>query len=301
MANRGQRATRRRRGQQRRRTGRRPTTLMRSRRMQMSGQSRTPSSLGFQHVRRVLTAALPILSGSTQLTLLSIFDLAFNLYKLTVDSKVYYPGAYCMYKITPGCLVKQSPLLAQNGAQYSFPGHPISLKYIACVIHSTVALSSYVGKWAAVFIPFIEPHDDKHYAKYIDKLTFDEIATMPNSVTGPSYTDLRLMYRMRDRTAYCARPRELDEAIGLVIVAWDNQARDTPADKPLNSQFNCEFELTAGFQPHVIFGPQHRVNYEAGTFKPITLTDGTKAMDVTKRKIEDIDWSHELLAQMEIH
>lgn len=300
MPNRGKRAGRRTRQQRRRRNGRRPTPAMFSQRFQLAGRSRIPSSLGYQQVRRILTAALPILSGTTQLAILTIFDLAFNLYKLTVAAKDYYPGAYCMYKLTPGCLVKQSPLLAKNGAKFSFPGHPVSLKFISCIMHATVSMSSYVGKWTAVFIPFIENHDDSHYSDLIDKLTFDEIAAMPNAVSGPTFNDLRLMYRFKDRTAYCARPRELSEAIGLLIVAWDNQARDSPSDKPVNSQFNCEFELTAGFLPHVIFGPQHRVDYPASTFRPICLTDGTKAMDVNSRQLEDIDWSPELLAQMDL-
>lgn len=269
--------------------------------MSISGLSRQPaSSIGYQQVRRILTASLPFVITGKTITLLNIFDLAFNLFKLTVDKQDYFTGAYCIYKITPGCLVKQSPLLAQSGTNYTFPGHPVSIKFISFIIHSTASLGSYAGKWAAVFIPFLEMHDDSHYSTVITSLTFDEISAMPHAVVGPTFTDLRIMYRMRDRTAYCARPRELKESIGLVVVAWDNQARDSPDAKPLNSQFNCEFELTAGFQPHVIFGPQHRVEHAEKVFKPICLTDGTSALDIRTKELVAIDWSSEKLATMEL-
>lgn len=259
------------------------------------------AAIGFQKILRVLTASLPMIVSGKSVNLLGIFNLGFNLYKTVYENTSYYTGAYCMFNITPGCLIKQSSLLAQDGLKYSFPGHPISVKFLSAVVHSTVSLSSYAGKWAAVFIPFRENHDHKHYEQVIEKLTFDEIASMPYAVSGPTFSDLKFSYKMRDRTAYCARPRELNEAIGLVAVAWDNAARDTNTSAPTNASFNCEMEIRAGFQPHVIFGPQHRVTYDGTVFEPICLTKGDKVMTTYhngERRIEMIDWAADELAHM---
>lgn len=257
---------------------------------------------GYQTILRVLTAALPLVTGQGPTDLIGLFNLAFNLYKKVIDKADYYTGAYCSFKITPGCLVKQSPLLAKDAAKYSFPGYPISIKNISIVVHCTNKLGVSAGKWTAVFIPFLELHDNGHYTKMIENLNFDEIASMPYARTGPTYSDLRISYRMRDKTAYCARPRELTEPIGVLIVAWDIGAQDNMTSKPANSDFNCEVELYAGFMPHVIFGPQHRVTYDGNTFDPIALTDGKKVMvthEDGRRYLEDIDWSYELVEKMD--
>lgn len=87
---------------------------------------------------------------------------------------------------------------------------------------------------------------------------------------------------MRDKTAYCARPRELSEPIGVVLIVWENSAQDSDVigNRPVNSQFNCEVELSAGFLPHAIFGPQHRIDHDASVFRPIPLTEGDKVVRI---------------------
>lgn len=229
--------------------------------------------------------------------------IVFNYYKYSIGGKDLYAGAFSQFKITPGCLIRQSPLLAKDGEKYTFPGYPISVQHLSFTFKATVAAAAYVGKWAAVFIPYIEAHDNEHYKEKIANLTFMEVASMPYAKTGLTSKPLQINYRMRDKTAYCARPRELNEAIGLVIVAWDNLTRDDPTAKPTNSLFNCELELRSGTKPHVIFGPQHRVTYEASVFEPISLTDGSETLTIDEhgnKKIEKIDWSRELLDQMAI-
>lgn len=247
-------------GRPRRRRPQRPTYVLKSGTTINSRANQ--NGFGFQKVVRIL-AALPMIINSSPVSLIGLFDLAFNLYKSTMSQTDYYTGAYNMFKINPGCLVKQSPLLAPDGGKFTFPGYPISVRYLSATLHATNSLGSFIGKWAAVFIPFLEPHDSDHYKKAVDDMSFAEIAAMPHATVGPVFQDLKINYRMRDKTAYCARPRELSEYIGMMIVTWDSGARDGYTEKPANSQFNCEITLRAGFVPHVIFGPQHRQKYEA--------------------------------------
>lgn len=228
----------------------------------------------FMRTLIVLTAGMPIAVADIPTTILSAFSMYFNYYKYFVDNIHYYAGAYCQFKITPGCLLRQSPLLAVDGEKYTFPGYPVSVRYVSITIKNTAAIFEYVGKWAAVYIPYLEAHDDKHYKDKIADLSFAEVAAMPYAKTGLSKQPLRINYRMRDKSAYCSRPRQLSDAIGVVIIVWDNLTRDHPTEKPINSQFNCEIELRSGTQPHVIFGPQHRVSYASSVFEPIRLTDG---------------------------
>lgn len=150
------------------------------------------STFGVQHILCLLTASLPILRGTTPapIKIIGLFDLAFNLLVQAFGGNNYYQGAICSFKITPGCLVFQSPLLAKNSTRYSFPGYPVSIKYINILCKTTVAMGQYIGKWAAVFIPFRELHDDSHY-KTLLSMTFAEVAAMPYAKTANTFTDLR--------------------------------------------------------------------------------------------------------------
>lgn len=130
------------------------------------------------------------------------------------------------------------------------------------------------GRWAAVFIPYREIHDANHYVSVIKDLTFPEVAAMPYAKTAAGHQDLFLSFRMRDRSMYCARPREITEEIGLVFVIWDTTARDTFSSAIVNATFNCEIEISGGCVPHIIFGPKHRVAFLPEKFKLRSITSG---------------------------
>lgn len=87
-----------------------------------------------------------------------------------------------MFKVTSGSLFFQSLLLAKNGTLYSFPGYPVSVKHIGFWIINTARFQDHIGKWAAVFIPYRELHDDSHFTKVLQKLTFTEVAAMPYAI-----------------------------------------------------------------------------------------------------------------------
>lgn len=224
----------------------------------------------YMRFARMLTSSLPV----TNLKVLALFDLAFNLVSSLLSSTKYYTGAYCVFELSAGSLINQSPLLAKNGVKYSFPGYPISIKWLDLKIRNTTKQSELSGRWAAVFIPYREEHDGKHYAEIVNKLTYFEVATMPHSVSGQGLSTLRIHFEMRDPTMYCSRPRELSEAIGLVTVVWDTSSTDTLRSMPVNSMFCCEIDVNGGCQSHPIFGPSHRVDYDEKVFKIRSLTNG---------------------------
>lgn len=256
-------------------------------------------------VSRVLTATLPFLVGGKAPNFLTLFPLVFNLIKDVLDQTTYYRGAYCMFKLTPGSLLSQSPLLAQNGLKYSFPGYPVSIKHVTFRIINTTRFQDHIGKWAAVFIPYREIHDDSHYTKVLKDLTFVEVAAMPFAKSGICMQDLVLSFKMRDKTSYCARPRELTEAVGVVLVVWDNSATDGSVigTAPTNSTFSCEVDMRAGIVPHVIFGPQHRIDHDPADFSVPCLTDGSirvhRGREIFYEGYEDV-MANEQLASMAI-
>lgn len=194
------------------------------------------------------------------------FDVLFSFVSFDSGNKKNYRGAYSSFKITPGVLVKNSPLLAKNDTTYSFPGCPVSVQYINIKFKSVLQQSEKSGKWAVVFIPYREEHDDKNLPKQLADMTFAEVAAMPYAKTGRASQDLTITYRMRDKSAYCARPRELAEPLGIVYTIWDTSSRLSYKEPMTNTDFNCEMEISAGCIPHIIFGPQHRVNYNSDVF-----------------------------------
>lgn len=251
----------------RRSTARRTASYTRKRVVPARGVNQTV--VPYLKLFRVIIASLPI-SGVH--SLLALFDMAFNLISTVLNTVKLYNGAYATALVTPGTLVANSPLLAQVSSGYSFPGYPISVTWINIKIRNTTQLSEKSGRWAAVFIPFVELHDAKHYTTALKDFTFREVAAMPYARTATASQDLRLTYKMRDKSAYCSRPRELNEALGLFHVIWDVNPETTELSA---TAFSCELEIAAGCRPHVIFGPTHRISFSADTFKVKALTDGT--------------------------
>lgn len=232
------------------------------------------NSVQFMRLMRIIIASLPLDDG-----LQSLFDVIFNyIIKQVTGQKEavdYFTGAYCIFKITPGILLSMSPLLAESADGYSFPGYPVSVRYVGMTIVNTSKMSEKSGRWAAVFIPYREIHDDKNIPATLQKLTFQQVCAMPHAISAPANVALKIHFKMRDRTMYCARPRELTEPIGICAVFWDT-SRDKDIMKKSfdNSLFSCEINMYAGCLPHVIFGPDHRKNYPASTFTIPTLTNG---------------------------
>lgn len=232
------------------------------------------NSVQFMRLIRIIIASLPLDDGVQ-----SLFDVIFNYIIKRVtgpqETNSYYTGAYCMFKITPGSLLSMSPLLAENGNEYSFPGYPVSIKYLGMTIINTSKMSERSGRWAVVFIPYREIHDDTNIPATLRKLTFQQVCAMPHARTAPANVALKIHFKMRDRTMYCARPRELSEPIGICAVFWDtSRDKDLMKESFDNSTFSCEINMYAGCLPHVIFGPDHRKNYPPSTFKIPTLTNG---------------------------
>lgn len=226
--------------------------------------------VGAMRLARIALGCLPI----KNVTILGLFDIAFNFIKEVISTTSYYRGAYAMFKITPGSLVLNSPLLAKSGSNYSFPGYPISLKWVKIKLRNTTTNLERSGRWCAVFIPYREIHDDKHYPDAIKEMTFLEASAMPYAKVSDARHDITVYFRMKDRTMYCAQPRELSEPIGVVLVFWDVGSRNNYNTEPANSSFNCELELNSLCLPHAIFGPQHRVEYKPDVFKIPNLTSG---------------------------
>lgn len=223
---------------------------------------------------RVVLSSLPI-SGITTLT--ALFDFGFNLFAKTIGQQKSILGAYGMIGITPGSVLNNSPLLAEiGGGRYSFPGYPVSMRNLRIVLRNTTQMQERAGKWAAVLVPYRENHDAAHYTEALKTLTFQQLASMPHARSATANRNLIISYTMRDRTNYCARPRELGEEIAVLFVAWDNSARDDTGLKTnfTNSSFNCEIELTGRCSPHPVFGAHHRVEYPATTFNIVAKTKG---------------------------
>lgn len=260
----------------------------------VSPRNSLATAASYVRVARFVITSLPVSGAST---FSSLVDVMFNLYKSVIQSVSYYVGAYSMFKITPACLFRNSPLLAKDTSGiYTFPGHPVSIRDINFVFRNTTQISEHAGRWAVVFIPYREEHDDKNYIKVLQNLTFPETASMPHARIASATEDIRISFRMKDRTAYCARPRELTEAIGVVYIIWDNlRGTDTENQSAFtNTNFNCEIDITAGASPHVIFGPQHRVAFQATDFDIPAITNGKQIRAHTPTGIEMRDYETEI-------
>lgn len=242
----------------------------------------TASSLvSFMRVVRTILAALPLVTGanSSITSLIGIFDVSFNFIKSVMGGVDYYNGAYAMFLIRAGSLMMNSPLMAGNATNLSFPGYPISVRWLRLRLRNTSSNAERAGRWAAVFIPFREMHDPTHYEKVLKNgVTFEEVSSMPYARVSDARVDLNINFAMRDKTMYCARPRELTEGLGVVIVCWDTGSRDDFSKHVTNSMFNCEIELEAGCIPHPIFGPRHRVTFVAKEIDISSITDGTSVL-----------------------
>lgn len=233
------------------------------------------SQLPFLTYLRFVRTAISMLPTSTATGLIKLLDFAFDLIANVIAEKNYYTGAQSVIGVSPAALLSNSPLLAKVQNGYSFPGFPVSVTYISFRIKNTTKLSEHSGRWAAVFIPYREVHDASHYKKLMN-ITYPELCAMPYSKSGAATTDLIITYRMRDKTNYCARPREITEEIGLLTVVWDSTARDGQLVTKAftNNDFNCEIEIVGGCRPHVIFGPQHRNTYNETQFALRSITSG---------------------------
>lgn len=238
--------------------------------------TRSSSIIGYMRIVRTVMAALPISSGIT-----GLFDVTFNLIKSIISNVSYFHGAYAMFSIRVGALMINSPLMAVNTTNLSFPGYPVSTRWLNIKIRNTTTNNERGGRWAAVFIPFREMHDSKHYTEVLTNgVTFEEVSSMPYSRVSDARKDILIKFVMRDKTMYCARPRELSESLGIVIVVWDTGSRDSFEKETTNSMFNCEFELEAGCLPHPIFGPSHRVNYIKSDIDIKSITDGKQTLTI---------------------
>lgn len=118
------------------------------------------------------------------------------------------------------------------------------MNHLNLKIRNTTKLSEHSGRWAAVFIPYIEEHDAFHYTKVLAELTLAEVAAMPYAQSSTANRTLNLTYRMRDSSAYCARSREMDESIGVCFFIWDSYDRDDLQPKPASSTFSCEIDAS---------------------------------------------------------
>lgn len=194
-----------------------------------------------------------------------------------------YVGCLCSFEVTPGSLLKDSPLLATiSQSVYSFPAIPVKTRHIKIRITNTTKLENRAGKWAAVYIPYRELHDAGKYSDELLKTTYSEMCQMPNAKSGNCNQDLVVNYRPRDKSDYCARARELDETIGILAVAWEcyDRLEEDYAKAFDNTEFSCEFEISGTIDPLVTFGPKHRKEYSASVFEPKPVTKSEKALTI---------------------
>lgn len=232
--------------------------------MRLSVARSTSALTDFLRVTRVIVSCLPINTVYTR-----FFDFLFTYLSAKLENKdTYYHGAYAILGVTPAILVANSPLLAKISNGYSFPGHPVSVRRLTFHLYNTATFQERNGRWAAVFIPYREPKDVIHIPKQLKSMEFSEVASMPYAKVSPAHRPITLSYWMRNRSDYCARPRDLDSTIGALLVFWDT-TRSSSMSKtaPTNDEFSCEIKCDAVISPHVIFGPQHRITYPDDDFK----------------------------------
>lgn len=253
------------------RRGRRPNVVKSRKSVSGASSSTLGTFLGFMRVARILISSLPI----ENVTLTSIFDFLFNLIAKSISRVNYYTGVYSIFEITPGSMLANSPLLAKDGTNYSFPGYPVNIRYLRLKLKNTTSLSEHSGRWTAVFIPYREQHDPSHIKDNLKKMTYHEVSAMPHSVTNEASKDISLYFKMRNNSDYCSRPRELGEPFGVVLIIWDTSLSKDLITSPIsNSTFNCEIAMEGGISPNVIFGPTHRTNYDSSVFTVKQITDG---------------------------
>lgn len=213
---------------------------------------------------RTLITSLPVNNASK-----TFFDILFNVIELTVGSITVKAGAYSAFQVTPGCLMKYSPYLAKDSnGTFTFPGHPIRVLDLRVKILPVTKMSERQGKWAAVFIPYKELHDAKSY-QTVQKMDFTEVSAMPYAVSNLANKNLFLTYKFRNPYDYCSRPRELNEAIGLIFIVWDASSRNDNTSDLDGGLFGCEIEIYGTCKPYPIFSSIHRVAYESKVFEPI--------------------------------
>ncbi|CAH2002564.1 unnamed protein product [Acanthoscelides obtectus] len=115
-----------------------------SNRVKLSTLFRQSNIIGYLQLTRLILTSLPI-TGITSLT--SLFDVIFSLVAKKLGAVNYNVGAYAMFTVTPAALLLNSPLLAKdtNGG-YSFPGHPVSVKWIKSETINTTQRSEISGR-----------------------------------------------------------------------------------------------------------------------------------------------------------
>lgn len=225
---------------------------------------------------RTLLTGFPLTDASMMLVL---YDVALSLVSL-LTSKLYV-GSICAFELTPGSLLHESPLLAKVDANnYSFPSRPIKVKNITIRITNTTAFGQRLGKWAAVYVPYREEHDAEKYSGELKTLSYSQICQMPYARSGNCSQDLVLSFRNRNIADYCSRARELSEAIGALVVVWENYDRNEADYKTAftNTDFSCEFELSGVVEPLVVYGPNHRTSFAKEVFQPKKITVSGKQL-----------------------
>lgn len=262
---------------------RRPArTIATRRRITVTRQAQQQSTLtsNFDTLMKVARLISTAVKVTTVPDYIRLGELIFNFIASKFTATELYHGAYAMMGITPGMLVINSPLLAPVTNGFSFPGYPVSIKWIQIKLMSNLQHSERAGRWAAVLIPYREEHDNQHYDKLLEKLTYSEVVAMPHSKSASAGTPLHIKYVMRDRINYCARPRELKEEIAVLYVIWDDVSRgsDIVTKEITPTEFGCDLEISAGIRPHVIFGPKHRVDYIPSVFEVKSKTTGLTRM-----------------------
>lgn len=229
---------------------------------------------------RTLLTGFPL---PAQAQILKVIYNVFLSYVQLLSTVKSYVGCICSFELTPGSLLKESPLLAQlTQNTYSFPAIPVKVRHIKIRVTCTTRMDNRMGKWAAVYIPYRELHDAGKYSETVKNLTFAELCQMPNARSGNCSQDLVINFRARDRSDYCARARELTEPIGILTVAWENYDRtETEYEKAFdNTDFSCEFEISGTVDPLVVFGPSHRSKFASSTFEPKPVTTSDKALTI---------------------
>lgn len=241
-------------------------------------QNLRPAFMKILHFGRTLLTGFGINGASV--------NILYNIFLSTIDlltTQSTKVGSICVFKITPGSLLKQSPLLAKiSSEKYSFPAFPVKIKHMTIRLTNTTQMSNKVGKWAAVYIPFREEHDTNKYDNTLKTMIYPELCAMPNARSGNCNQDLVISYRARNQSDYCNRARELHEPVGILTFIWENYDRDDYSKDFQNSDFSCEFEISGEVAPMITLGSNHRRDVSSTELEPLSITKSSNSLFVLK-------------------
>lgn len=228
-------------------------------------------------VGRILLTGLPL--STSAVIAAALYEVIFSLIQL-MSSSVSYIGANCVFKITPGTLLKNSPLAAEVANGISFPAFPVKVANFTLRISNTTAMANKVGKWAAVYIPFREEHDNNKYDKKLTQLSYSQLCELPFAKSGNCNQDLVLTWKGRDRSDYCNRARELNEPIGIIAIVWSCCDRNDSEYKNAftNTDFSCDLSLSGTVHPMITLGAQSREIYPTSSFEPFNVTKSSNTL-----------------------